>query len=71
MNIKKAIKRTSTEHEQLTQPDQNLKAPITKAIHKSFVSHIFEEPTTKQRLIDNGLPPDQINNYFSLAFSIT
>ena len=43
----------------------------TKAIHKSFVKHMFEEPTTKQRLIADGLPPDQIGKYFNLAFSIT
>ena len=43
----------------------------TKVIHKSFVKHMFEEPTVKQRLIANGLPPDQISKYFNLAFSIT
>ena len=43
----------------------------TKAIHKSFVKNMFEEPTTKQRLVANGLPPDQISRYFKLAFSIT
>ena len=32
---------------------------------------MFEEPTVKQRLIANGLPPDQISRYFNLAFSIT
>ena len=41
----------------------------TKAIRKSFVNHIFEVPTATQRLIDNGLPPDHINDYFNLAFS--
>ena len=32
---------------------------------------MFEQPTVKQRLIANGLPPDQISKYFNLAFSIT
>ena len=32
---------------------------------------MFEEPTTKQRLITNGLTPDQISKYFNLAFSLT
>ena len=32
---------------------------------------IFEEPTTKRRLIANGLTPDQITKYFNLALSIT
>ena len=32
---------------------------------------MFEEPTVKQRLIANGLPPDQISKHFNLAFSIT
>ena len=32
---------------------------------------MFEEPTVKQRLIANGLTPDQISKYFNLAFSIT
>ena len=32
---------------------------------------MFEEPTTKQRLIANGLPPDQMSKYLNLAFSIT
>ena len=36
-----------------------------------FVNHIFEVPTATQRLIDNGLPPDRINDYFNLAFSST
>ena len=35
------------------------------------MKHMFEEPTTKQRLIADGLPPDQISKYFNLAFSIT
>ena len=35
------------------------------------MKHIFEEPTTKQRLIANGLTPDQISKYCDLAFSIT
>ena len=43
----------------------------TKAIHKSFVKHMFEEPTTKQRLIADGLPPYQISKYLNLPFSIT
>ena len=49
----------------------NLKVLTTKAIHKSFVKNLFEEPTTKQPLIANGLTPDQISKYFHLAFSIT
>ena len=32
---------------------------------------MFEEPTTKQHLIANGLTPDQISKCFNLAFSIT
>ena len=43
----------------------------TKAIHKSFVKHVFEEPTTTLRLIANGLNPDQIRKCFNLAYSIT
>ena len=54
---KKAIKRTSVQQEQLTQPWENLKALTTKGIHKSFVKHVFEEPTTTLRLIANGLIP--------------
>ena len=68
---KKAIKQTSVLQEHLTQPWENLKMLTTKVIHKSFVEHIFEEPTVKQRLIANGLPLDQISKYFNLAFSIT
>ena len=52
-----------------TQPWDNLKALTTKAKHQSFVKRIFEEPSAKQRLIANGLKPDQISKYFSLAFS--
>ena len=48
-----------------------MKALTTKAIRKSFVNHIFEVPAASQRLIDNGLPPDHINDYFHLAFSNT
>ena len=48
-----------------------MKALTTKAIRKSFVNHIFEVPTAAQRLIDSGLPPDHINDYFHLAFSNT
>ena len=68
---KMAIKRTELQQEHPTQPWDNLKALTTKAIHKSFVKRIFEEPTAKQRLIANGLKPDQISKYFNLAFSIT
>ena len=32
---------------------------------------MFEELTVRQRLITNGLTPDQISKYFNLAFSIT
>ena len=32
---------------------------------------MFEGPTVKQRLIANGLPPDQISKHFNSAFSIT
>ena len=70
MNIKKSIKQMNVQIEQPTQQSQCLKAPTTKAIHKSFVNHIFEVPTAAtQCLIDNGLPPDHINDYFYLAFS--
>ena len=55
---KKAIKRKVARQEHLTQPWENLKVQTTKAIHKSFAKHVFEEPTTKQRLIANGLTPD-------------
>ena len=68
---KKAIKQTGVQQEQLTQPWENLKELTTKTIHKSFVKHMFEEPTTKQPLIADGLTPDQISKYFNLAFSIT
>ena len=43
----------------------------TKVIYKSCLRQIFEEPTTKHRLIANGLTPDQISKYLNLAFSIT
>ena len=67
---KKSIKQTNVQIEQPTQQSQCLKALTTKAIHKSFVNHIFEVPTAAtQCLIDNGLPPDHINDYFYLAFS--
>ena len=67
---KKSIKQMNVQIEQPTQQSQCLKAPTTKAIHKSFVNHIFEVPTAAtQCLIDNGLPPDHINDYFYLAFS--
>jgi len=55
---KRAIKQKGAQQEHLTQPWENLKVLTTKAIHKSFVKHIFEEATTKQRLIANGLTPD-------------
>ena len=48
---KRTIKRTDAQQEQLTHPFQSLKVLTTKAIHKNFVQHIFEEPTAKQRLI--------------------
>ena len=66
-----AIKRTGLQQEHPTKPWDNLKTLTTKAIHQSFVKRIFEEPTAKQRLIANGLKPDQISKYFNLAFSIT
>ena len=59
------------QQKQPPQQSQCLKALTTKAIRKSFVNHIFEVPTATQRLLDNGLPPDHINVYFNLAFSIT
>ena len=69
---KKSIKQTNVQIEQPTQQSQCLKALTTKAIHKSFVNHIFEVPTAAtQCLIDNGLPPDHICDYFNLAFSST
>ena len=67
---KKAIKRTSVQQEHRKQPWDNLKALTTKAIHKSFMKHVFEEPTTLLRLIANGVTPDQISKCFNLAFSI-
>jgi len=57
---KKAIKRKGAQQEHLTKLWENVKVLTTKAINKSFVKHIFEEPTTKQRLIANGLTPEQI-----------
>ena len=68
---KKSIKQTNAQQEQPTHQSQSLKALTTKAIRKNFVNHIFEVPTATQRLIDNGLPPDHINDYFNLAFSNT
>ena len=68
---KKSIKQTNAQQEQPSQQGQSLKALTTKAIRKIFVNHIFEVPTATQRLIDNGLPPDRINDYFNLAFSST
>ena len=64
---KKAIKQTGVLQEHLTQPWENLKVLTAKVIHKSFVKHMFEGPTVKQRLITNGLPPDQISKYFNLV----
>ena len=66
-----AVSQTTVQQEHLTQPWENLKALTTKAIHKSFVKHVFEEPTTTLRLIANGLTPDQISKCFNLALSIT
>ena len=68
---KKAIKKTGVQQEHLTEPWENLKVLATKVIHKSLVKYMFEEPTTKQHLIANGLTPDQISKCFNLAFSIT
>ncbi|CAH3177470.1 unnamed protein product, partial [Porites evermanni] len=68
---KKSIKQTNVKKEQPTQQSQCLKALTTKAVRKSFVKHIFEVPTATQRLIDNWLPPDYINDYFNLAISST
>ena len=68
---KKSIKQTNVKKGQPTQQSQCLKALTTKAVRKSFVKHIFEVPTATQRLIDNGLPPDYINDYFNLAISST
>ena len=64
---KNAMRRTSVRQEKLTQPWENLKVLTTNAIHICFVKHIFEEPTTKQRLIANGLTPDQRSKYYNLA----
>jgi len=61
----KAIKQTGVWQEHLTQARENLKVLATKAIHKSFMKHIFEKPTTKQCLIAYELTPDQIRKYFS------
>ena len=41
------------------------------ATRKNFVNHIFEIPIATQRLIDNGVPSDHINDYFNVAFSST
>ena len=68
---KKSTKQTNAQKEQPTQQSQSLKALTTEAICKSFVNHIFEVPTATQCLIDNGLPPDHINDYFNLAFCST
>lgn len=65
---KKAIKRTGVQQEHLRQAWQNLNVLTTNT---SFVKQIFKEPTSKHRLIANGLTPDQISKYFNLAFSIT
>ena len=54
---KKATNRTGAQQEHVTQPWENLKVLTSKAMHKSFVKHMFEEPPTKQRLIANGLTP--------------
>ena len=67
----KSINLTNVQQEQPTQQSQCLKALTTKAIRKSFVNHIFEVLTATQRFIDNGLPPDHINDYFNLASSST
>ena len=64
-------KKTGVQQEHLTKPWENLKVLTTKVIQKSFVKYMFEEPTTKQHLIANGLTPDQISKCFNLAFSIT
>ena len=66
-----ALKRNDAQQVQATQPWENLKVLSTKAIHKSFVKEVFEEPTSKQRLLNNGVKPDQTKKYFNLAFSIT
>ena len=66
-----AKKLTGVRQEHPTQPWDTLNALTTKAIHKSFVKHIFEEPITNQHLIANGLKPDRISKYFNLAFFIT
>lgn len=68
---KRSIRQTDPPQEPLENSFHNLKTLTTKAIHKSFVNAIFEEPTAKQRLIGNGLASDQVKNYFNLAFSIT
>lgn len=48
-----------------------LKKPSALKRQTKKIKDIFEEPTAKQLLINNGLAPDQINKYFSLASSIT
>ena len=68
---KKSIKQTNAQQEQPTKQSQSLKALTTKVIRKSFVKRIFEVPKATQRLNDNGLPLDHINDYFNLAFSST
>ena len=68
---KKSIKQTNVQQEQPTQHSQSLKALTTMATRKNFVNHIFEIPIATQRLIDNGVPSDHINDYFNVAFSST
>ena len=48
---KKAMRHTNVQQGHATQTRQTLKVLTTKAIFKGFVKYIFEEPTTKQRLI--------------------
>ena len=66
---KKSIKQMNAQQQQPTQQSQGLKALTTNAIVKSFVHHIFEERIATQRPIDNGLPPDHVDDYFNSAFS--
>ena len=65
----KSVEQMNAQQQQPTQQSQSLKALTTNAILKSFVDHMFEERIATQRPIDNGLPPDHMNDYFNSAFS--
>lgn len=69
--VKKAIK---AQENQQNQPAQQVLEPnnlTTKIIHQRLVKQSFSEPTSKQRLVDYGIAPERITDYYKLAFSIT